>query len=265
MIRPSRREVLLGACALACAPRKAPAPPLPDRVRLGWRLVPGQQLTYQTDLVRQAPGRTTTRRERWTYLVTDRERGVCSLRGQLVGLGADSEPTTAPTGVQARLADQRREGDAVDLRLGSDGRLRPLAGLGCRAVGAADPDCFGRHLPHRLLALPLPDAPVGPGDTWEDPGLALPFRPLLPEELEVDADGVCAVSELYQDDTIGPCIDLLSTLLLRTDGPTLRADGRSTWDLARGTLARRSLRIRVAGLGPAVGALDLTLTRSPLD
>jgi len=236
--------------------------PLPESLRLGWRLVPGQALSYDIELRHRQPGLIQTRTERWTYRVRARERGVCTLHGHLIGLGGHLDPAE-PQVADAVLGPQRRQGDRVVLRLGVDGRLRPQPGMDCASLDEPDRDCFGRQIAHRLLALPLPDQPVAPGATWPDDTLAEPFLPLLPDALQPAVDGRCALSDVYRDADGSPRVDLHSTLLVRTQGGlALRAEGLTAWDPLAGELARRTLHARLGGgLGPPVGELTLTLTR----
>ncbi len=259
-----RRAVLLSLLAAACAPRRLVYPPPPDALRLGWRFVPGWRLLYDLHVEHELGGVVRRRIERWAYQVVARDRGVATLHGHLVGLGADERPEQlSEEALQRMLSVQRGQGGAVVLRLGVDGRLRPQPGLDCTAVGDAGRECFGAQVGHRLLALPLPPDPVQHGASWRDADLGAPFAPLLPPGLDIAADGRCAVADIYADPDGAPRVDLRSTLLLRAQGGlALRAEGIATWDPLAGALQRRTLRARLGGgLGPPAGALTLTLTR----
>ena len=126
--------MLAGLIAVACAPRRAitAGSPLPEALRLGWRLVPGQVLVYDTLTVHRQPGQVSRLRARWRYQVVAREQGIATLSGHLVGIGGQvkGEGDTI-----TRLNAESPAPERTRLRLGTDGRIRPDAGADCGVVG----------------------------------------------------------------------------------------------------------------------------------
>jgi hypothetical protein len=246
---PSRRQVLAGLVAagvLGCGPRSAPVPLALERpVRLGWRWVAGQSLTYRVRTTHRGPGHRTVRSERWSYRVRSVDpAGIATLDGVLVGIGGEVNGSPAP---EASLDRHRAEGGRVRLRIGTDGRLHLAAGTGCAAVGPASAVCFGDQLPHRLLAVPLPRRPVVARDRWPDPDLAALIAALLPDETPTRVDSTLDLWHLTGDpDT--PRLLLGTDLVVRgAAGAQIRAAGAVTWDALQGVLHERTLTCRLVG------------------
>lgn len=247
-LRPTRRVVvtsLMGTAAtlLAGCPRRAPdvAAAAQDAVRLGWRWTPGMRHTWRSRVTRAQGATTSWREEVWSYLATDLDpTGVAWLEGELLALtvGGHHGEAPLPNDVAARL---RREAlDAapshVDLGLRLNGKLL-----------AATPAGFGETLPHHLLAGVLPVDPARPGDTWEDPAMALPLAALAPVGIGVRVDAETRLEAL--DDVDGDVVARLrhsATIRTIEGGPVLRVVGASTFATWPGHLANRELTVTLA-------------------
>ncbi|MCO4747683.1 MAG: hypothetical protein KC912_23000, partial [Proteobacteria bacterium] len=149
----TRRSILIGLGASACAPRFGPleqAPPTP--LALGWRLVPGDLFALLARIERRTPTRTELRSEEWTFRVVEVDRGIARIEARVTALGAGL------TEEDLILDTPATPSPATELALGRDGRLH----------GVSDPS-FVASLPHYALALALPTGPVALHDEWVDP------------------------------------------------------------------------------------------------
>lgn len=267
----SRRQLLVAGLAAACTRR---APPRighsTEPVRLGWRWVAGQELTYRVRIERTVDGRVERLAQRWTYLVRAVDPdGIATLEGRLIGVGGTIEGVdpTASRGAIDRALEPQRAGRTALLRLGTDGRLHPLPAAGCDRLGIPQPACFDAQIVHRLLALKLPQRPLSVHESWSDPAHLAPFDALLPPGVDREHTATSRVLEIDLD-PLGPPSVVLGTVALvrpsqgrRSSGPVLRIEGVAHWDPERGRLRERTALATLAGSsGPdAPGRLSLHL------
>jgi hypothetical protein len=263
----SRRALLAALGASACVPKATPPPPpvappttLPGPVRLGWRWVPGTTWRYRSVVTRVTDGVVLRRAEDWAYTALDLDRsGVVHVEGRLEAFGATVEAGGEPL-PESRLREARARAQAatpaavrLDLRL--SGRLVNVSA-----------DGFADALPHRLLALHFPTAPVFPGTSWPDAGLPRAFEPALPLDVEVRAEGTTTLGGVAPSGA-GWRAELVHVARLQAGdlGPALELTGRSAWDTDPGALASRTVEARWRPDQPAggrpVGVLTVTLTR----
>jgi hypothetical protein len=205
---------------------------------MGWRWVPGLQLTYRSQVWRRAGEVRVGRVEEWSYLVREfRPDGVAALHGRLIGVGAevtvgDSE-LPRPMWEEAFAVEQQREGE-VHLELGMDGQV-----VGIDALAFAD------ALRHRVLGLRLPDQAMIPGEEWEDVGLLRSFAELLPARLPVRTDGTSELAGLAPrgSSTIA-VVRTQGRVRSPSYGHSVVVHGESDWNADRGLLERRTLQAR---------------------
>ena len=236
----NRRQVLTGliGASLGCAKRRVEFV-LPDGpITLGWRWVPGLELSYRTIITRQTNDIVVRRVEEWTYLVRDLGRNtVASLDGRLTGLGAALEARDTPLPEvlydDALSAEREQTENGVQLQIGMDGRV----------VSSTLAD-FDAKLPHLLMAQRLPARSVLPNDEWADPGLASPFTSLLPVEMPLSVDASSRLIEMYIRGGITLAI-IGSHAVIRgpTGGPSLFLRGQSEWNADRGILEKRHMEV----------------------
>lgn len=224
---------------LACIPRPDLPPIASTPATFGWKLVPGQELTYKmhTRLVRETES--IVREEHWTYLVDSVDAaGMAQLSGRLSAFGvARNDPTGHPSDVDiqpAQEAEQERLSQhVVVLHLSAEGRLARIDGLD-----------FNDSLPHRLLSLKLPARALLPGDQWADPALARPYANLLPAESVVSVEGHQTYQGLhrYQGD-LQALLESHGEVIAATEQglSSLVLQGRSWWDPDPGVLSWRTL------------------------
>lgn len=262
---PSRRAVLL-ALGAACV-RGVPATlgPLDGPLRLGWRWVPGQVLRARVTVERSTDGRFERRIERWSWLVRAvDDDGVAALHGRLEGLGGARSDVPQPA--LAPVLERERIARSASVRIGTDGRLHPVASRSCDDVGLPLPPCFADQLPHRLLALPLPTHPIEVHDTWPDPELASAFDALLPERVARTQRGTTRVLEIDARERDSATVVLGSVATIRLqEGPTLSIEGQASWDPTRGRLRERTLAAALVGASgaDAPGRLTVHLAFDP--
>lgn len=204
-------------------------------ILLGWRLVPGETLSYaHTTRWEAEPGDALTRVEHWSYLVRDVDpQGIATLEGRLTGLGLErteggtreAEATLTPGTEQEK---ERLGAATVTLTMAQDGRLVDLTG-----VGWAD------GLTHRLLALQLSPEPVERGARWPDPVLARPYADLVPVDVEVRVEGY----ETYDGfNAVGQAKVISTGRVAPVDGgPEIWLAGDARWDPQTGRLEQREL------------------------
>lgn len=202
---------------------------------MGWRWVPGLQLTYRSQITRTAEKVRVSRVEEWTYLVRAfRPDGVAELVGHLTGVGADvsvGEIGLARSAWEAAFAEEQNRPGEVNLELGMDGRV---VGIDTRG--------FSASLRHRALGLRLPDQAMIPGEEWEDVGLLRSFAELLPARLPVRTDGTSAFDSIASRG--GSTIAVVRThgrVRSPSYGHSVVLHGESDWNADRGLLERRTL------------------------
>ncbi|MCB9760026.1 MAG: hypothetical protein H6739_09355 [Alphaproteobacteria bacterium] len=225
---------------LACvAPTALPEPlPSPGPVVLGWRWVPGDTLRFAMETRFIDGGSTVTRVEHWDYLVREvDDEGIATLEGRLTGIGAQLEREGVVAEGEdfeaARQAEKARLSEVtLSMSIAMDGRLVSLDGLD-----------WADALPHRLLALQLPQDPVEPGARWPDPVVARPYADLVPVELDVVVEGHEMYEGLY--DRSGAVHAHLRTeaAVWPSDpqAPGVNLQGEVWWDLHAGQLRERRL------------------------
>lgn len=241
-----RRDLLLGmgASLLVGCPRPtaqvAAAKAAGEKVRLGWRWIPGTSFTYDSVVTRVVGEVSFARGESWTYTAQDLDAsGVMSLRGDLVGFGAtvtqNGEAISETRLRAAREAARDAATPQVDVRLRLNGRL-----VSCSL------DDFDNGLPHRLLAMQLPTDPVVMGAAWDDPGLPLAFAQLLPVEMPVSVVSRTTFSRFTAVDRSWQArLEHKATVHTTDGGPVLEITGYSLWDAEPGALASRRLEVRL--------------------
>ncbi len=232
----------------ACAWRGPPAPPTVSAMVLGWRLVPGQSLTYNYTTTYTTHDQETVRVEQWTYLVLSQEGdGVSRLEATLTGFGAGLEREGASV-EEALIADARSQERArmasqtVQVELSMDGEIRSV-----------DAKRWADRVPHQMLGLRLPADPVAPGEGWADPADARPWADPLPPEIELVIEHSHTFESLEIRD--GRLMARLSTrgALRPAEPPSdgsftgIRLEGQTLWDVQAGRLTERTLEIRVGG------------------
>ncbi len=253
---------LLGLLAIGCAGRRAPAPEEGATI-LGWRLVPGMELSYAFDSTYLNGGEGVERLERWSYLVRAvDERGAARLEGRLTGFGAGVSLGGVYLDAAQVESGRRREVERLaeepaELSLSMDGRVQ---------IGWGS---WADRLPHQLLGLPLPERPVLPGDTWASPAVLRPYADLLPVGLELELSATSRLEAIAVRDGITQARISTSGELRPADaeltgGVALR--GEAWWDLRAGRLTERSAELwpitEPAEIGEAE-RLRLTLRLAP--
>ena len=244
-------------CFFDRAPQVSAVPIDSGPVTLGWRLVPGQRLTYQLTTETRTGPDTVLRVENWDYLVTEvRDDGVAVLEGELVALGAELSRDGTPQyrGLDpARQVEQDRLGEqAVRLELAMDGRLVALDGLD-----------WADALPHRLLALRLQEGEIEGGDRWPDPVLARPYASLMPVGLELTVEGYQMYDAMYQDgDQVLAHVTTRGAVRPDAMGaPEVHISGDAWWDTMDGVVERRDLTVTLANVQGEPGDLSLRVER----
>lgn len=259
---------LLPFVLLACRPL---APPIPDNpMVLGWRLAPGMELTYKLD-TRQVTGQDEVRRsETWRYLVRSiDDSGVYLLEGRLVDLDASishAGKEVDRSQIQGAVrSESRRLGDQpVTLSLSMDGRID-----GVRVESWAD------SMPHRLLAMKLPEDAVKIGDRWSDPAASRPMGEIIPATERVDFNGTEQLESVrWAQDSSGalglqtPSAWLEASIQTsavvipkNSDIPSIDIEGSATWNLDRGLLMRRHIKVQERGgaLTGQAGSFEMSL------
>ena len=231
----------------------------PEPVVLGWKLVPGQELTYTltTHWLRGEEG--LHRVEQWTYLVREVDPdGVAQLEGRLTGLGATQTTSDGPpiamsddefASERSRLAQS-----PITLRLAMDGRL-----------GSLPQGDWADTLPHRLLGLQFPEHPIQPGDRWPNPALARPFSNFLPAETVREMGATVQFVGLFQGEALLAQFRSKGQITAETAlAPlTLALDGESWWEPETGQLRERWIRGELRqGEDPVSGRLEIHLELS---
>lgn len=229
-----------------------------DRVRLGWRWIPGQAHTYESRVGYTLGDTTTVRAEAWSYTPRTLDAsGLLDIEGQLVGFGANrivqQRPVAEAKLRAAREAAREATAGGVRLELRLNGRI-----TGCSTTQR------DQALPHRLLGMHLPSEAVGQGDSWTDASLALWLARWLPEDLPTSVDGETQLIRL-EAAPLGYTAVLSQRATVHTidGGPTLEVVGTTWWDTEPGAVGRREIEIRFHGSpeDEGIGVLRAELTR----
>jgi hypothetical protein len=218
------------------------------------------QITYRS-VIRRAVGRTTMSRvEVWRYTALDLgPDSLVRISGRLVGFGADVTVDGIPL-PEAKVRAAREKVRAatpaqVDLTMSLAGHITYCSERS-----------FEHSLPHRMLALRLPAAPMLAGEAWSDPTLVVPFANLLPATTPLEADGQTTLDAVAAAPH-GWHASLSHTGSVRTPskGPIVQVNGTTTWETDPGALFTRHLDVRLSpDTGPTngpVGALLITIRR----
>jgi hypothetical protein len=233
-----------------------------DRVRLGWRWIPGQVHTFESRVGYTLAETTTVRAEAWAYTPRTLDAsGLLDIEGQLVGFGANRVvrqrpmPESKLRGAREAAREATPTGVRIELRL--NGRI-----TGCSTTQR------DQALPHRLLGMHLPSDPVGEGDTWADASLALWLARWLPEELPTSVEGETRLVAL-QPAARGytAVLEHRATVHTIDGGPTLEIAGTTWWDTEPGAIGRREVEIRLRGStdDEGIGALRVEIARRDRD
>jgi hypothetical protein len=209
----------------------------PNQSTLGWRLVPGQSLSY-AHRVRLLRGQGEVgREEHWTYLVKDVDaQGVALLEGRLTGFGAlvvsGSDPVDTPL-LHTVVAEERErmEGSRVWIRLSPSGQIQSIEGLS-----------WEQSLSHGLLGLSFRNRAVSPGEAWPDPGMLAPLLNLISPRVAVLPKGTQTLVDLGTESRPATRIQSEGSLVLGgEDTPALSVSGVADWDLQQGALVSRRM------------------------
>lgn len=263
----TRRDALTGLVAVAAAcrhpgPLQTPDAPIGPAgpVRLGWRWVPGVQMTFRTVIHRDVGPVTWTRAEDWLYTARALDSsGIATLDGRLVGFGAsvsaDGHALDEDKLQRARDAARRSTPDTVSVAIRLSGPI-----VSCSARG------FGPALPHRLLALHFPAAPLHLGDTWDEDGLARAFASILPLDVDVHVTTTARLSALDPaGDAWRATVDHQTRLGIGEVGPGVRIEGSTVWDTGPGAIRSRRLTARwdqdASAKGSPAGGLRVDMSR----
>jgi hypothetical protein len=230
--------IFLGACAHlpANGVRGVEYQP-PSKAVLGWRLVPGQTLSYahRTRLLRGQEE--VGREEHWSYLVKEVDtQGVTLLEGRLTGFGTmfQSQGTVTDQAMIDRAEGQERarlESIRVWVRLSQDGQVQGVEGLP-----------WEDSLSHTLLGLGVQKNAVSPGDVWSDPAMVFPFLNLVSSRVAVLPSGSLSLKDLGDQDTpFAKIISEGSLVLGNEEVPHLVLHGEVLWDLQQGVLESRQI------------------------
>ncbi|TVQ92535.1 MAG: hypothetical protein EA397_06925 [Deltaproteobacteria bacterium] len=225
-------------------------------------------LRYLVIVQREHGGREERLAQRWSYLIRDVDPlGHAFLEGRLIGAGGHIQDrlTPSPPPSLDPALEAARQGRAVSLSLRVDGRLLPSTDARCESVGSVRAACFEDQLVHHLLAGSLPRRRVELHEPWPDPELTAPFEALLPPTSGQQISATARMVEIDHDDAGLPLVLLSNRGKIRTAaGPSIRIEGRSTWDPLLGRLIRRNLTVSLAGLGgEGPGLLHLQIQRLP--
>lgn len=224
--------------ALSCALRGVEGTRLApeDPVMLGWRLVPGQELSYAFTTTHTVDDQSLVREEHWTYLVRDVDaEGVAYLEGRLTAFGVQGVEDAD----EAREAEEARLAEApVGLSLAMDGRVVDLHG-----------QSWGDQLVHRVLAVKLADVAVTVGDSWEDPAVVRPLVDVLPVGVDVALEASQTFEGLYaRGGRVQARVRTRAALSAdRAELPGIWVQGDAWWDLQAGQLASRTLELSLLG------------------
>jgi hypothetical protein len=215
----------------------SPALEAPQRATLGWRLVPGQSLSY-AHRVRFLRGQEEVgREEHWTYLVKEvSSRGVALLEGRLTGFGAlfANDEGRLPAELLdpiVALERQKMEDARVWIRLSQSGQIQSIEGLS-----------WEQSLSHTLLGLAFPHKPVAAGEDWSDPAMLAPLLNLVSPRVAVMPVGKQVLMDFGTRARVGARVLSEGSLVLGgEDVPALALSGEALWDLEHGALISRQL------------------------
>ena len=210
-----------------------------ESVTLGWRLVPGQSLSY-AHRVRLLRGQDEVgREEHWTYLVREvNPQGVALLEGRLTGFGAlfaseEGRLSSAILDPIVSLERKTMEDARVWIRLSQSGQIQSIEGLS-----------WEQTLSHTLLGLAFPGKTVGPGKEWSDPAMLSPLLNLVSPRVAVMPVGKQVLMDLGTRKRVSARVLSEGSLVLGgEDVPALALSGESFWDLEHGALISRQLNL----------------------
>lgn len=230
--------VFLGACAhLPARGIRAVEFQPPSEAVLGWRLVPGQTLSYAHRIRLLRGQEEVGREEHWSYLVKEVDtQGVTLLEGRLTGFGTmyRSQGVVIDQAMIDRAEDQERarlEGLRVWVRLSQDGQVQGVEGLP-----------WEDSLSHTLLGLGVQNNAVSPGDVWSDPAMIFPFLNLVSSRVAVLPSGSQSLKYLGGEDTPFASIQSEGSLVLGNEEvPQLVLHGEVLWDLQQGVMESRQM------------------------
>ncbi len=235
---------LLAACHVE--PRDLPE----AEIALGWRLAPGMELRYRLETRHSIALESSVRDETWHFLVRDvDDQGVFTLEGRLEALEVAFQHGDQALGdelLQEALQSERERlrCKGASFTLSMDGRMDRL-----------DAGSWADALPHRLLALKLPEQPLTLGESWTDAETARPYATLLPSDIAVRVTGTHRLEELTWRRHLWRRGSLFSApshldAILRTEAMVLPEDARypaldirgdTSWNLDLGQMESRSV------------------------
>lgn len=249
--------VLLGCAHLSDSGPQRSVHSSPESAVIGWRLVPGQELSY-SHTVRLVRGTNeVSRTEHWSYLVREvDEEGSALLEGRLTGLGALIQNEGELARGEGFETLMRNESDRISdskvwVTLSIDGRILAVDGLD-----------WSEGLVHRALGLNFPADPVEPGSVWPDPESIAPFRSLVPAEVAILPSVQAGVVTIYEDaGGVFADIEMRGSIVAGGDDvPKIEMQGEATWDLVLGQLVTRSQRLSLSQYNEPFGGLLLIKT-----
>lgn len=249
-------HLLFALILSACFPKPTLKAVELEGVFFGWRLAPGMELTYRLTSIHTLNDVKIKRIEVWSYLVRS---------SNIDGFTLEAKPCSVDAIIQQKdqTLDQRHLRQAIQneyLRLNSD---HPDFTLSLN--GNMDNPTFqtwSDSLPHRLLALTLPEKSIVPGDRWNDTSSARPYTQLIPSGVDIAVSGTNRLIALIDADhekffKSRPHVDAL----IETDAivnshdarfPSLEIQSQVTWDLSIGMMEKRLLTVKERG-GIATG------------
>lgn len=235
----SRRALLSSlVAASACAkPLIASIAQPSGPIALGWRLLPGNELTLTAAIRRTHDTVQTTRHERWSLRVMRVDvYDIAHLSAWRTAIGLDKA-------VGDEHASDALLADAFPLLATTPDRAALTLGLDVR-LHALDADT---PWPLLGLALRLPRVGALLQDDWPDPDICDTLARPIPAALPTSTEGRTRLVELGGT-AERPHAMLLTRGRVRTraSGPTLTVEANATWDAAGGRLLRRALSLRYA-------------------
>jgi hypothetical protein len=232
-------SLLFGCAHLSESVGLSPPSEALQSATLGWRLVPGQSLSY-AHRVRLLRGQEEVgREEHWTYLVKEvSPQGVALLEGRLTGFGAlyaseDGRLSSELLDPIVAIERKKMEDARVWIRLSRSGQIQSIEGLP-----------WQQTLCHGLLGLVFPLNPIEPGDGWSDPAMLAPFLNLVSPRVAVIPVGKQVLMDLgtrTREET--RVLSEGSLILGGEDVPSLALSGEALWDLQQGALNSRRLNL----------------------
>lgn len=249
---------LLLGCAHLSEPGGSSMEAPPESAVIGWRLVPGQELSYRYT-VRLLRGDTeVSRTESWVYWVREvSPAGEALLEGRLTGLGTlvrqENQQLSAESlqGVE-RQERERLEEQTVWVRLSMDGYVVSVSGL-----------AWEDALLHHSLALVFPEEPLQVGSLWPSPGTLAPYQNLMPPETEISSRSESRLTSYYSaDGAVYASVEFEGEIQAGgEDLPQIASHGKASWDLRAGQLHERVQSVTLSQYSEAFGGRLLIETR----